>query len=309
LPIDERQLVDFGRSVRERRREMRLSVRALAEMTGISASYLSAIETARNPTTGRAPEPSIGIAERLLRALGLPPTHFATLCDHGGASDACNHLLLYRLGMHRGHLKPILAQLFAGSVDQWFCIADPRAAPEAAADMICWHWPFGANPYPGEYLEPARILEALELELRKHADRVSSRRSGLIVADCSTVMRWVVNPEAEVDFETRWVELSGGVMKQVFGQAPVANVCVYDHSDIESLSARIDVLDTLMRLFRSHTNVAATDSENRVQKGSAAIAAILRECRPGGVSSAAWRSLSSAAAVTFAREHSAPLIL
>ena len=65
-----------------------------------------------------------------------------------------------------------------------------------------------------------------------------------------------MNPESEVDFETGWAELSGDVMKRVFGRAPVANVCVYDHSDIESLSARIDVLDTLMRLFSSHSNVA-----------------------------------------------------
>jgi transcriptional regulator with XRE-family HTH domain len=306
LAIDERKLVDFGRSIRERRRQMRLSVRALAEMTGVSASYISAIETARNSTTGRAPEPSIGVADRLLKALELPPTHFVTLCerDDDGA-DACNHLLLYRLGVRRGHLKAILDQLFDGSVDQWFCIADPRSAPEGAADMISWQWAFGANPYPNDYLEPARILEALELELRKYADRVNSRRSGLVIADCSTVMRWVVNPESEVDFETHWAELSGGVMRRVFGQLPVANVCVYDHSDIESLSSRIDVLDALMRLFSSHTNVAAIDSENQIQTGPAAIAAILRECRPGGVSSTAWRSLTSAAAVTFARDRCA----
>lgn len=306
LPISERKLVEFGRSVRERRREMRLSVRALAEIAGVSASYISAIETARNPTTGRAPEPSILVAERLLKALALPPTHFATLCEHDDdRADACNHLLLYRLGMHRDRLKPILVQLFGDSVDQWFCIGDPRGATEDAADMISWQWAFGVNPYPDDYLEPARILEALELELRKYANRVSARRSGLVVADCSTVMRWVVNPEREVDFETRWVVGSGDVMKRVFGQAPLANVCVYDHSDIESLSARMDVLDTLMRLFSCHTNVVAIDSENRIQKGPAAIAAILRECRPGGVSSTAWRSLTSAAAVTLARYRSA----
>jgi transcriptional regulator with XRE-family HTH domain len=287
---------------------MQLSVRALADLAGVSPSYISAIETARNSTTGRAPEPSIGIAGRLLRALGLPSTHLAKLCgrDEERQVDACNHLLLYRLGGGRGRLKPILDQLFDDSVDQWFCIADPRSTPEQASDLICWHWPFGANPYPKHYLEPERILEALELELRKYVARVRPRRPGLVIADCSSVMRWVVNPECEVDFETHWAELSGNVVRRVYGQAPIANVCVYDHSDIESLSARVDLLDTLLRLFSSHTNVVAIDSENRIHKGPAAVATILLECKPGGVTSTAWRSLTSAAAVTFAHEdHSA----
>jgi hypothetical protein len=224
------------------------------------------------------------------------------LCERGEDRpvDACNHLLLYRLGGGRGRLRPILDQLFDDSVDQWFCIADPRGAPEEAADLICWDWPFGANPYPNDYLEPGRILEALELELGKYVGRVRPRRPGLVIADCSTVMRWVVNPECEVDFEMHWAELSGNAVRRVYGQAPIANVCVYDHSDIESLSARIDVLDTLLRLFRSHTNVVAIGPDNRIHHGTAAVATILLECKPSGVSSTAWRSLTSAAAATFA---------
>jgi transcriptional regulator with XRE-family HTH domain len=301
LPIDERQLVDFGRAVRERRLAMRLSLRALAEITGVSASYISAIETARNSTTGRAPEPSISVADKLLRALELSPELLVTRCARGDDSYGfCNHMLLYRLSEHRGGLKPVLDQLFDG-VDQWFCVADPGNEPEAEPQIIAWRWPFGANPYPDSYLEPARIIEALELQLRKYTGVVSPSRPGLVIADCSCVMRWVVNPESEVDFETRWVELSGDAVRRVFGSAPIANVCVYDHSDMETLSSRIDVLDTLMRLFGSHTSVATIDSENRIQRGSAAIAAILRESRPSGVSSAAWRGLTSAAAVTLAR--------
>jgi len=305
MPSDEHRLIDFGHKVRERRIAMRLSVRALADLAGVSPSYVSAIETARNSTTGRAPEPSIGVAERLLKALDLPPaSYLARLCEHNEDrdGDSCNHLLLYRLGARRGPLKPILDQLFDGSVDQWFCIADPRGAAEQTTDVICWHWPFGADPYPNEYLEPARIVETLELELRKHADRLSPKAPGLVIADCSTVMRWVVNPECEVDFETQWAEASGNAMKRVYGRGPVANVCVYDHSDIEALSTRIDLLETLLQLFTTHTNVVAIDSEDHLQRGPAAIATILRECKPGGVSSTAWRSLTSAAALAFVRD-------
>ena len=91
-------------------------------------------------------------------------------------------------------------------------------------------------------------------------------------------------------------------MRRVYGCAPVANVCVYDHSDMESLTNRIDLLDTLLRLFSSHTNVAAIDSEDRIHRGPTAVATILRECKPGGISSTAWRSLTSAAASALACE-------
>jgi len=185
--------------------------------------------------------------------------------------------------------------------DQWFCVADPGNEPEAEPQIIAWRWPFGRIHIPTAIWNLHVSLRPLELQLRKYTGVVSPSRPGLVIADCSCVMRWVVNPESEVDFETRWVELSGDAVRRVFGSAPIANVCVYDHSDMETLSSRIDVLDTLMRLFGSHTSVATIDSENRIQRGSAAIAAILRESRPSGVSSAAWRGLTSAAAVTLAR--------
>lgn len=301
MATQEGALVEFGRMVRERRVEKRLSVRALAEMTGVSASYISAIETGHNATTGRAPEPSIGVAERLLKALDLPPIQLERLCRYQDtqAPHHGDHWLLYRLGT-RGSLKPILDELFADRVDQWFCIADPRTAPEVSDGLICWHWPFGSEPYPNDYLEPARILESLECELMKCARLVKPKRPGLVIADCSTVMRWVVNPECEVDFESRWAEVSGDVVKRVYGRSPIANVCVYDHSDMESLSARLDLLETILQLFSSHASVAALDSDNHIRKGPSAVATILRECRPAGVSTTAWRSLTSAAAMSYA---------
>jgi len=81
----------------------------------VSASYISAIETARNSTTGRAPEPSISVADKLLRALELSPELLVTRCARGDDSYGfCNHMLLYRLSEHRGGLKPVLDQLFDG---------------------------------------------------------------------------------------------------------------------------------------------------------------------------------------------------
>src|SRR5690242_20266015 len=48
----------LGIEVRDRRTRLGLSVRALARHAGVSPAYITAIETARNPSTGRPPVPS-----------------------------------------------------------------------------------------------------------------------------------------------------------------------------------------------------------------------------------------------------------
>ena len=57
--------MSFGRRVQQRRHELGLSQRALAEKAGIRHATLSAIESARQKET------SIGVARRLAYALGV----------------------------------------------------------------------------------------------------------------------------------------------------------------------------------------------------------------------------------------------
>ena len=61
----------LGTEVRDRRTRLGLSVRALAKHAGVSPAYITAIETAHNPSTGRPPVPSLAIVTRLAAALGL----------------------------------------------------------------------------------------------------------------------------------------------------------------------------------------------------------------------------------------------
>lgn len=303
--VDEAQLIQFGEQIKQRRAELGMSIRQAARQSGVSPSYLSAIESGRNPATARPPEPSVGVVEGLCRALDLANPFLAnspltkTSLDQ---EDPCchNHVLLYRLDESHGGLGSILTAAFKDRVGQWICISDPRAQESADSDVISWVWRFGSDPYPDDYLVADRISEALERKVKTISDRVSAANYGIAIADCSAVMRWVVNPDAEVDYEERWVEQSTRVLERQLGCPPAVNLCVYRHRDIEALASKIDVLDTILRLFSAHSEVIVVTQSGSMLKGEEAVAAILADSRPGGVSSSAWRSLSQAVARSYA---------
>lgn len=296
----EARLAEFGKRIRQRRESLRMSVRELAARSKISASYVSAIESGRNPATGRPPEPSMAVVQRLCLALDLPYSFLAPAeADHSKAGCG-NHMLIYRLDEGRGDLLGLLDKVLDEQVSQWICIADPREQEEVGEGVISWLWPFGALPYPDDYLVPDRIIPALEAKVKELSRRLSPEDYGLVIADCSAVMRWMVNPDAEVEFEERWADRSTEVLGRLLGRAPAVNICIYHHRDIEALATRIDVLDTILRLFTSHSRIVAIDRRGSVLAGPDAVTAILEDSRPAGVGSSAWRSLTAAAARGYA---------
>lgn len=299
-PTDTQRLIEFGKKIRERRKALRMSIRALAADCNISPSYLSSIESGNNPATKRPPEPSIGVVERLCTSLDISRDVFRLpVLPCGGHCDSA-HALLYRLDDQYSDLLPILRKAFGEEVKQWVCISEPQYLQPSAEHLITWHWPFGSNPYPDNFLVAERIGDALEEKVKAHSAEITEEAYGIIVADCSAVMRWMVNPEAEVDYEDRWIERSTEIFSKHVGRAPKLNVCMYRHRDLEALSKQIDVLDTILRLFQSHTKTVAVDPSGNVLTGSKAISEVLADTRPSGISGAAWRSLCRAAAPSFA---------
>ena len=57
-------VVLFGRQLRQRRRELRLTQGQISEQTGVSVPYLSVIESGRT-------NPSLELVEKLARSVGL----------------------------------------------------------------------------------------------------------------------------------------------------------------------------------------------------------------------------------------------
>lgn len=297
LLAEDEKLVAFGAAVRRQRKLQRLSLRALAKSVGLSASYLSSIECGRNPTTGRPPQPSVGAVDRLCELLRLDRAAIFSLgADRHTHHHGGEHVLLYRLDERRDGLREISRQMTGGTVAHWLCIIDPNTEAESADGFHAWSWPYRSGPYPGDFLEAERIVDALALRAADLKDQVGGASYGVIIADCSSVMRWVVNPDAEVDFEEEWCQRSGDALRATLGSDPAVNMCVYHQRDLEALSQRLDRLNSVLRLIGSHDRIVAVLGDNTIVEGSQAIIEILRENRPDSVSSAAWRTISAALA-------------
>jgi transcriptional regulator with XRE-family HTH domain len=296
------QLIELGRLLRSSREQRGLSLRALAQAAGVSASYLASIETARNPATGRPGLPSLTVLSAVASALDLDVSALMrTIAASPHTAEGGRHALLYVLGERPASALEHVLRTYGDMADRWVYIPDPRedagvAASDPAALGLRCDWPPGRDPYADRRLVPARIVGALETALGRSRHHLrGAGRLGIAIADCSAVMGWVLNPEAEIEFESTWPAAVDRVFVESVGRVPTANVCVYHHADIEALG-RADTLGMAVALLREHSTVSALNCDGTLRTGAAAAEAILRRFRPAGVTDGAWRALAAAAA-------------
>lgn len=295
----------LGAFIRERRNERKLSVRALADVTNVSASYVSSIENGRNSATGRAPEPSLRVLRLMASALEVPLQKLTALVG-SGKTDICHachdHRLVYSFADETFDLIPYLDSFTDEPVDRWIYVSDPRndAAPFEPEShdgrIYFWRWQYGASPYPDDFLVPSRIGDELEARLASCGGPAPNENIGLIIADNSAVMRWMVNPESELAYEHEWEGRADSAFQRAFGTTPIINICAYNHADIEAVAPRVDVLDTMLRLTQSHNSLTVLDEDKKITSGPGAFEKMLNARRPSGVSGSAWQNLIAAAA-------------
>jgi transcriptional regulator with XRE-family HTH domain len=294
----------LGGILRRRREQLGLSMREAARRIGISPSYLVALEQGRNPSTGRAPVPSPPILAAIGRVFDV---ELATLLEASGAPTSPSaHLLLYQTGP--GHQSPLEAarRFFAGQVDAWIEIVDPRRSDDAEPPpddvLVRRRRPLGWARSGPRVFKASRVLAALS-DVLAEAPRSSRRpRLGVIFGANSAVLRSIENPAALLESETTWEHDVAAEFRAARGVEPVANVCVYREVDIQELSGRVDPLAAVLSLVQTHPHVAVQDAGGAVTTGPAAIETILVAARPAGASSETWESLARAAAVGLARE-------
>jgi transcriptional regulator with XRE-family HTH domain len=282
-----------------RRREgLGLSIRETARRIGISPSYLVALEQGRNPTTGRAPMPSLPILGAIARALEI---ELATLLDASGAPTSPSaHLLLFQVGA--GHQSPLEAarRFFVGQVEAWIEILDPRTSGDADQPpddvLVRTRRPLSSAPV----FEAPRALGALSDVLAEATRSTRRPRLGMVFGANSAVLRSIENPRALLASETTWEQDVGVVFRATLGVEPAANVCVYREADLQELAGRLDPLATVLSLVQTHPHAAVHSASGDVTIGPAAIETILASARPAGVSSETWESLARAAAVGLA---------
>lgn len=277
-------------------------MRALAAVANISPSYLGVIEAGCNPTTGRAPAPSLRVLKALAPALNMDLVQLVgvpAVVDSGGKKGG--HMLAYTMGTRPASVFPQIARLHGDQVEHWLHVADPReprrgqVAKEATAGVSHVRWPLGSEPYPDRFVDLERITRALRAELRALSPSLRSKRLGVAVSDSSAVMRWVENPEDEVDYEDVWEAEVTAAVEDALGQPVTATVCIYHHADLETLAHHLDLLAVMVKLIRTHDTVV-TISEDELRVGSRAATAMLVHAKPPGVSTRAWGDLARAAA-------------
>ncbi len=287
--------------VRRRRDQLGLSTREAARRIGISPSYLVALERGRNPSTGRAPEPSPTILMSIGQVLGIERA--ALLDAVGAAPSGSAHLLLYQTGS--AHHSPIEAarQLFGDRVDAWIEVIDPRAGDDATPDDVLVRaiGPLGSPPSEPRVHDGPRVLAALAEILAQAAGAIGGRRLGLVFGANSALLRSVENPLAVLESEATWELDVAEACRHALAAAPAANVCVYREADLQELAARLDPLAAVLGLIQAHPGVAVQEAHGQLTTGPAAVEAILTAARPAGISSGTWDSLVRAAAVGLAR--------
>lgn len=294
---------DLAGIVRRRREEIGMSMRESAGLIGISPSYLLAIEHGRNPSTGRAPVPSARILSRIAHVFGLDPAML--LVAAGAPASSSTHLLLYQTG--GGYESPADAarSLFAGQVDVWVELTDPRASGKDASrqDDVLLRKRQALTTAESEpsVFEADRVLEALAEDVAD-IQVASPRRLGVIFGASSAVLRSVGNPQALLDSETTWEHDVENVFRAALGDEPAACICVYRETDIQELALRLDPLAAALSLIRSHPLVAVQNRNGTLATGPAAIETILADTRPAGVGSDTWIALTRAAATGLARQ-------
>ena len=269
-----------------------MTLRALATASGLSASCISSIEKGRNPITGRPPQPSAGAFERLCDILRIERSRFPApaACPHRHAHP--EHVLLYRLDSRRDGMARILQDCFGDQVGQWLGISDPNTDPEPAPDFHPWRWQFGKMPYASSVLETSDIITALTAEVDARRDLIDARPYGIFIADCSMVMRWVVNPDAEIAFEEHWYDLPNAVLDKAFGRLPVINLCCYHQLDLETLASRVDLHSLLISLISRHDRFVATGADGSIVQNEDAVRMMLHANRPAGLSFHAWDEIT-----------------
>ena len=114
-------------------------------------------------------------------------------------------------------------------------------------------WQVGEFPYDGPGSCPTSLFRRSSRSpgfARVHA----GRRVGLLIADCSAVMRRVQNAEAEVALERRWNSEVHRIWAEHLHGPPAVDVCAYRHADVEALGLSIDQLATALEPSASTTS-------------------------------------------------------
>jgi len=145
-------LQELGNRIRTRRKELGLMANAVARMAGISRSYLSVLETGKNPSTGKASRPSERTLEKLASILELDDNKLKSLAGYSllPARIKLNEKSSDRFDIyiHEGRRKykitnPVIKKLIAYLEDQSLSPAHRMLLERQVYSLLDWLEDFG----------------------------------------------------------------------------------------------------------------------------------------------------------------------
>lgn len=220
----------FARLLHEKRRELDLSTRELAERTKISQPYVVALERARNTSskTKKTPTPTVDVVARLAYALQIDARE---LFDKA-MQIAGRHVLLVVDDSAPTPLQ-IIKHAAINQPDLWLCA-------EKSGDINLRQTK--SNKY-----KPTDIIHALDAEMQRLRSEIATQKIGLIFSETSEAMSEVQNPHAVIKFEHKWADVVDKATSAV-GARATFNVCVYKISDLNTLAEPHKVFNELVKV-------------------------------------------------------------
>ena len=237
----------FATLLNEKRHQLGLSTRELAQRAKISQPYVVALERARNTNskTKKTPTPTVDVIAQLAFALNID----ANTLFNQAMQISSRHVLLIVDHSATTPLE-IVKQASINQPQTWLCA-------EKTGDI-------DLRQTKSRIYKPADITLALNSELQKLRSRIASQTLGLVFSDTSEVMTEFDNPQAVLKFENKWADVVNRAVTAAGAQAAF-NVCVYKIADLNKLTNPTKAINELFEVHDevwSYTNSKLTLSQD-----------------------------------------------
>jgi len=240
----------FAEWLRTARAERRWSTREVARRAGISQPYVVALEHAA-PADRTAPVPTVNLVAALAAAFDADPIEVI----RRSLRPAPRHVLLVVDGTTESPVELVRRATLSTSTTSTHDVRLHRRSMR-------------------EY-QPQAVAQLLDVELQRISHDIEGQHIGLVFGEVSTVMSYVSNPEALIDFESRWKDLVVDAARNV-GAHAAWNVCVYRADDLRAQRTSTATVDHLVHHHDEHWYAsgarmhAGDDALRRIRKALAA---------------------------------------
>lgn len=284
--------VRFARVLADRRQQLGLTTRQLAQRANISQPYVVALERSRNgldarTTRAMSPSPTVDMIARLASALHMGATQLFSFA----VKPAGKHILLLvedDLESSLNRARRAAANNFSKTTTMphtWLCAGGLKDR-DKHQNQDCLS--IGLHRDTNNAYKPKAIATSLSNELSRHRSYISGHDIGMVFDETSSLMKDVKNPMSIVKFEHDWSRVVTDATESV-GAFAAWNVCVYRIDNLLSLHNPAEVAQDLLR---SHDNVWSARNKS-MTTGNTAAKRLLTLVRPSGVSAAKWSTYAN----------------